>query len=73
MAPDTGGLVAAVLNDAWMVRHYPRTHQVELRRQALVKMGATVHALLEAGADPESVLYAVAVGLYSPHDPRFQV
>ena len=71
MGPDTTAPAAAILNDAWMVRHYPRAHQALRRRQALAKMGATVLALLEAGADPESVLYAVAVGLYTPDDPRF--
>lgn len=64
-------LAAEVMNCAWWVRHYPRAHQGALRRQAIIKMAATVRAALDSG-DPEAVLYAVAVGLYTPDDPRFR-
>lgn len=63
-------LAAEVLNAAWWVRHYPRAHQRELRRAALVKLGLVVRSALDRG-DAEPVLYAVAVGLYERSDPRF--
>lgn len=66
-------LTAEVLNAAWHVRAHLRPHQREQRRAALEAMAAQVRAALEAGGDAESVLYAVAVGLYSRDDPRFTV
>lgn len=72
MKNDQGpALAAEVLNAAWWVRHYPRRLQAVQRRQAIAKMGATVRAALDQAEDAEGVLYAVAVGLYEPGDPRF--
>lgn len=69
--PQEAALAASVLNDAWIVRSYPRPHQGAQRRAALIRMARTVRAALEAEDDAERVLYAVAVGLYVRDDPRF--
>lgn len=62
---------AAILNAAYLVRHYHRAHQDAERRAALDRMGRTVYAALAAGVDAEPVLYAVATGLHDRTDPRF--
>lgn len=69
--PPEGALSADVLNAAWWVRHYPRRHQAGMRAQAVARLAATVRAALESAQDDESVLYAVAIGLYEAQDPRF--
>jgi len=66
MAPETGDLVAAILNDGWMVRHYAlqRTPSQRLRRaQAIQKMGVTVRAAFSQSDDFEALLGAVVEGL----------
>ncbi|HEX5129603.1 MAG TPA: hypothetical protein VFV90_07650 [Usitatibacter sp.] len=69
---DKRSLIAAIMNRAWWVRHYPRSHQRAKRAQALELLAAQVRAALEDRPDDdEAVLYAIAEGLYDPHDPRF--
>lgn len=75
MAPDTGRLVAAILNDWWMVRHYVRggrmtdqTCPLARKRQAAIrKLGLTVRHAFSASEDFESLLAAVVTG-GSPKD-----
>jgi hypothetical protein len=76
MAPDTGRLVAAILNAAWMVRHYERgarTSILRKQRQAAIKqMGLTVRECFERSEDFEPLLLAVLDGLAPKQDhPRF--
>lgn len=69
----TGGRFAAsIFNDAYMVRHYRRGVSRRLRAQALQKMGATVREAFSTCEDFEPMLYAIAVGLHDPLDPRFR-
>lgn len=76
MAPDTGELVAAILNDFWMVRHYNRGGQSSIlkkeRERAIRKLGLTVRAAFNESEDFEALLTAVLDGA-SPHEyhPRF--
>ena len=72
MAPDTGELVAAILNCAWMVRHYARGARSLIlqkqRQQAIRKMGLTVREVFSRSEDFEPLLAAILDGL-NPHDP----
>jgi len=61
-----------VMNAGWWIRN-TRQHDQLRRHQAILRMGMAVRAALEAKASPEPILYAVAVSLYDPHNPRFQV
>jgi hypothetical protein len=70
---DPGAHVARILNAAYMVRHHRRALARELRRAAIAEMGIAVRLALDASRDDEALLYAVAIGLHDPHDPRFQV
>ena len=67
MAPETGALVAAILNDCWMVRNYARGGRVsiqQLRRiQAIQKLGLTVRNAFNESEDFETLLTAVVDGL----------
>lgn len=70
MAPDTARLVASILNDAWMVRHYARggrmapSSQMALsRQQAIQKLGVTVRQAFDLSDDFEPLLAAVVDGL----------
>ena len=72
MAPDTAALVAAILNDGYMVRHYflQRTPHARLRRaQAIQKMGLTVRDAFSHSDDFEPLLGAVVDAL-RPRDER---
>ena len=78
MAPDTGQLVAAILNDAWMVRHYARGGRVSkaspLARQralAIRKLGLTVREAFASSQDFEPLLAAVVDGLRPNEHPPF--
>lgn len=69
MAPDTAHLVAAILNDWWMVRHYSRgakmretSHIAQQRRQAIKKLGLTVRHAFTVSEDFEPLLAAVVNG-----------
>ena len=72
MAPDTATLVAAILNEAWMVRHYAlrRTPSQRIRRaQAVLKLGLIVREAFDSSDDFEALLGAVLDGL-RPRDER---
>jgi hypothetical protein len=68
-------LVAAILNAAWMVRHYARgrgTTPMALRRaQAIQKLGLTVRHALNSSDDFEKILAAVVDGLRPKDEPPF--
>lgn len=70
MAPDTGQLVAQILNDWWMVRHYVRggrsaIHSKE-RDQAILHLGKTLEYAFavcpKTPRDLETILAAVLDG-----------
>ena len=67
MAPDTTSLVAAILNDGYMVRHYGRGARTawgrEQRRQAIIKLGLDVRDAFNKSEDFEALLAAVVDGL----------
>lgn len=69
MAPDSTGRVAAILNAAWMVRHYARGARqsqskiAELRAQAIRELGLIVRDALNQSEDFEVLLAAVVDGL----------
>lgn len=65
MAPDTAELIAAILNDGYMVRHYRRGARIggrpqELRRQAIRKLGLTIREAFNLSEDFEALIAAVA-------------
>ena len=66
---------AAILNAAYLVRHYRRPLAHELRAQALAVLAQVVRdALNNSGEkEAEALLYALAVGLHDPADKRFAV
>lgn len=63
---DTEDLVALILNDAWMVRHYSRqigpTQRLR-RAQAVQKLGATVRHAFTSSDDYEPLIAAILDGL----------
>lgn len=61
----------AILNAAWWVRHYSRPGQERQRARALERVAVETLRALSAGREAESILYAVAAGLYQRGDPRF--
>jgi hypothetical protein len=71
MGPDTGGLVSAILNAAYMVRHYARGGRTSIgrleRQQAIRRMGLTVREAFNMSDDFEPLLAAVVDGL-RPHE-----
>lgn len=75
MAPDTGRLVAAILNSAWMVRHYERGARTSIlqkqRRAAIRKMGLTVRDCFDRSEDFEPLLVAILDGLNPKDEHRF--
>lgn len=75
MAPDTGLLVAAILNAAYMVRHYSRGGRTRTQRseraQAIQRMGLTVRDAFNRSSDFEALLGAVATGLSQKDEPPF--
>jgi hypothetical protein len=63
---DNGRYVAAILNDAWMVRNYglERNESQRLRRaQAILKLGLTVREAFSSTDDFEPLLAAICDGL----------
>lgn len=58
-----------VRNAAWMVRHYPRPHQRQQRKQAINALGVAIRKALETSPDAEPVLVAIIEGLL-PHEER---
>lgn len=73
MAPDTGELVARILNDAWLVRHYVRGGRTGIaklqRQQAIKKLGLTVREAFNVSEDFEALLAAVVDGV-RPRDEQ---
>lgn len=68
MAPDTASHVAAILNAAWMVRHYARGGRLTflLRKErdtAIAHLGRTVRTAFTSSEDFEPLLAAVVDGL----------
>ena len=74
---DTASLVAAILNAAWMVRHYARggrhtnSRMALLRSQAIQHLGLIVRQAFTESDDFEPLLAAVADGLKPHTDPSF--
>lgn len=75
MAPDTSGLVATILNCAWMVRHHARGGRSSISRQqrseAIRTMGIAVREAFSASEDFEALLAAVVDGLRPKDDQPF--
>jgi len=75
MAPDAAAHVAAILNAAYMVRHYARGARSQLQRaeraQAVQLMGLAVRAAFNASEDFETLLAAVVDGLRPRDAPPF--
>ena len=75
MAPDTGQLVASILNAAWLVRNYARGGRSEIhkeqRQQAIHDLGLAVRRAFDTSEDFESLLAAVVDGLRPKNDPPF--
>ena len=75
MGPDTAPLVAAILNAAYMVRHYRRGGRTAIgktrREQAVERMGLTVRDAFNRSDDFEPLLTAVYHGLAPNDEPPF--
>ena len=77
MAPDTGQLVAQILNAAWMVRHYARgsgmtdqtSRMARNRHAAIHDLGIAVRGAFNKSEDFEPLLAALVDGL-RPRDER---
>jgi hypothetical protein len=71
MAPETPHLVSAILNAAYMVRHYARGGRMRIerdkRQKAIHAMGMVVRDAFNSSEDFEALLAAVVDGL-SPKD-----
>ncbi|HZM33654.1 MAG TPA: hypothetical protein VFC18_04095 [Burkholderiales bacterium] len=71
----TPALVAAILNDWFMVRHYVRGARTGIsrteRRQAIQKLGLTVRYAFSTSDDFEPLLAAVVAGGNPKDDPPF--
>jgi hypothetical protein len=69
---DIGRFTAAILNDAWMVRHYGlerNESQRLLRAQAIKKLGLTIREAFAATDNFEPLLAAICDGL-RPRDEK---
>lgn len=75
MAPDTGQLVATILNAGYMVRHYARGGRSQIQRQqrtqAIADMGVVVRDAFNSSEDFEALLAAVVDALRPRNDPPF--
>jgi hypothetical protein len=77
MAPDTSSLIAAILQSAWMVRHYARgarqrsSRVALLRQQAIQQLGLTVREAFNKSNDFEPLLQAIVDGLVPLENTRF--
>jgi len=65
----TPARVSAILNAAWMVRHYCRPFQRAQRAQAIRALGLAVRAAFNRSDDFEPLLAAICDGL-RPYDDR---
>lgn len=69
MAPDSTGRIAAILNAAWMVRHYARGARqrqsviASRRAEAIRELGLIVRSAFIESEDFEALLGAVVDGL----------
>ena len=67
--------VAAILNAAWMVRHYARGGRSSIQRaereEAIRELGLVVREAFSHSDDFEPLLAAVADGLRPKEDPPF--
>lgn len=63
---DTDALVAAILNDWYMVRHYARGGRYStpsaLRAQAILKLGLTIRLAFNTSEDFEALIAAILAG-----------
>ena len=75
MAPDAAQHVAAILNAAWMVRHYARGRRSGLHREqraeAIRVLGLICRKAFNECPDFEAVLAAIVEGLVPRDEPRF--
>ena len=77
MVPDSTGLVAAILNASWMVRHYARgaRHRqspiAKKRAAAIRELGLVVRDAFNKSEDFEPLLAAVVDGLRPKDEPPF--
>lgn len=71
MAPDTAQIVAAILNSAWMVRHYRGARNRLKRSQAILHLGLTVRHGFSVSDDFEALLTAVLDGLRPDREDPF--
>ena len=75
MGPDTARLVAAILNDAWMVRHYARGGRSSIQRpqraEAIRRLALSVRDALNVSQDFEPLLIALVDGLSARDEPPF--
>lgn len=73
MAPDPTSRVAAILNAAWMVRHYTRGGRLSIQRaqraEAVLMLGLIVREAFNASQDFEPLLAAIVDGL-RPRDEQ---
>lgn len=67
--------VAAILNAAWMVRHYARGGRSQIQRaeraEAIKQLGVVVREAFIAAEDFEPLLAAVVDGLRPKDEPPF--
>ena len=66
MAPESTGQVHAILNAAWMVRHYARVPRK--RAEAIRQLGLVVRQSLNSSEDFEPLLAALVDGLRPKED-----
>ena len=75
MAPDIADLIAAILNDSYLVRHYHRGGRTGIgrarRTQAIQKLGLTLREALNRTEDFEAILTALVDGLHPRDEPPF--
>lgn len=75
MLRDTAADVAAILNAAWMVRHYARGGRTAIqrkeRKKAIRQLGLAVREAFRHSEDFEPLLAAVVDGLHPQDHPPF--
>lgn len=69
MAPEKTGQVHAILNAAWMVRHY--AHSSRKRAEAIHNLGLVVRQSFSSSEDFEPLLAALVDGLRPKEDRPF--
>lgn len=75
MGPDTGQLVAEILNAAYLVRHYARGGRSHIHRKerarAILTLGMAIGRAFAVSQDYEPLLAAILDGLRPKDDPPF--